>query len=234
MLKILRTINYIINYLVSNNINENKLYKSLNNLEEIKIVDIGSNQGDFFRKINRILNHPTLVVYSVDPNQELLNKQNIQKGTLYKFPLAIGNFNGEADFYEKEISSHSSLLDINFNEELPHNETTKRKVECKTLEKFISDQNLKKIDILKIDIEGFESKIISDIINITKFCEINIIKIEIMFRNDKGEYDDQNWLQILNVLSSSKFKLIGMSNIKYKNNKLFFFDAIFQNNLFKT
>lgn len=54
MLRFLQRINYFIVYLFSNNLNEFKLYKTLNKSKNIIVVDIGSNQGFFLKKINKI------------------------------------------------------------------------------------------------------------------------------------------------------------------------------------
>ena len=163
----------------------------------------------------------------------MLQKQKLNKYNLIKFPIAISDTNKKQYFFERKSSSHSSLIDINYLDKFKNDEYIKYIVECKTLLEFFDEQNIKHVDILKIDIEGYEEKIIDDLHHILKFCNINFIKIEILFRNDKNEFDDTNWVKILNRLSKCNFNLIGMSNIKYEKNNLFFFDAIFQSKLFR-
>lgn len=230
MLRIFQKINYIIVFLFSNNLNEFKIYKTLNKSKNITIVDIGSNQGFFLKKINKVFKKNNKIFYSIEPNKQLLEKQNFKNVELKKFPIAISEINGQINFYEKEISSHSSLFETNFNQELGDIKVNKKNVPSKTIDKFINDENIKTIDVLKIDIEGYESKIIEDLHKATHFCYIKFIKIEVLFRDNLNNFDDNNWIKILTTLNLANFQLIGMNNVKYNKNKLFFFDAIFKNN----
>jgi FkbM family methyltransferase len=233
VIEIFQKISYIISYVLSNNIHEIKLYKSNLSNNEITIIDVGSNHGFYYKKIINNLKPNKANIYSIEPNKKLLQKQKLNKYNLIKFPIAISDTNKKQYFFERKSSSHSSLIDVNYLDKFKNDEYIKYTVECKTLLEFFNEQNIKHVDILKIDIEGFEEKIIEDIYHILKFCNINFIKIEILFRNDKNEFDDSSWVKILNSLSRCKFNLIGMSNIKYEKNNLFFFDAIFQNKLFR-
>lgn len=230
MLRFLQRINYFIVYLFSNNLNEFKLYKTLNKSKNITVVDIGSNQGFFLKKINKIFKNNNKIFYSIEPNKQLLEKQNIKNVEIKKFPIAISEINGYIDFYQKEISSHSSLFQTNFTQELGEIKVNKKTVPCKTIDKFLIDENIKTIDVLKIDIEGYESKIIDDFYKASHFCNVNFVKIEILFRDELNNFDDNNWIKILTTMQLANFQLVGMNNIKYNKNKLFFFDAIFKNN----
>jgi len=233
MVEIFQKISYIISYLFSNNINEIKLFKNNLSTKEITIVDIGSNQGFYYKKIIKNLKPKKATIYSVEPNKKLLKKQKLNKYNLIKLPFAISDTNKKQYFFERKSSSHSSLIDVNYLDKFKNDKYIKYFVECKTLIELFNDHNIKNVDVLKIDIEGFEEKIINDVQHILKFCNINFIKIEILFRNDKNKFDDNNWVKILKTLSKCNFYLIGMTNIKYEKNNLFFFDAVFQNKLFR-
>lgn len=229
MLKIFQKVNFLITYLFSNNLNEKKLFKQLLSKDSIIIVDIGSNYGNFYKNVIKIFKNKNITVHSVEPNSKLLEKQNISHGELIKHPLAISNNNGEQEFYIRKISSNSSLLNINYLDNFGNKKINKINVKTITLNSFFQLFELIEVDILKIDIEGYESKIISDIPKILKFCDLNFIKIEIVFKNLDSKYNDDNFQIIYNNLYNSDFHLIGFTNIKYENQKLFYCDAIFQN-----
>jgi hypothetical protein len=89
------------------------------------------------------------------------------------------------------------------------------------LDDYIANNGVEKIDILKIDTEGNELKIIKSLENILKEKIIRIIKIE-------SSFDRPNdFIQILQMLQYSNYLFLGTTNNKYVSNKILLWDSYF-------
>lgn len=123
------------------------------------ILDIGANIG-----IHSIMLHkanPSAKIYAFEPSyktKELL-QFNVRCHTgddmIQVVPVAVSNSVGKATFYEAADNAYSSLKDT---KRKPV--TVARSVEVTTIDHFSEIAKLKKINLIKIDVEGFESEVI--------------------------------------------------------------------------
>ena len=81
-------------------------------------------------------------------------------------------------------------------------------VNCETIDSFVKRKKIKKIDVLKIDVEGSELEIILRAKNTLK--KIKVIQIEVMGRKDNIKIKID---KIYGLLKEYKFKLIKMKRI---------------------
>jgi FkbM family methyltransferase len=75
------------------------------------VFDIGANVGQFARQIHRIL--PDAMLYSFEPLEDCYNELVKKMGHLPRFRafnFALGDGNGQAQFYRNEYTPSSSLL----------------------------------------------------------------------------------------------------------------------------
>ncbi|MEK7116600.1 MAG: FkbM family methyltransferase [Patescibacteria group bacterium] len=120
------------------------------------IVDIGSNIGLSCVFFNILF--PNAIIHAIEPNNKLrqkFNKNTSHIKNIVLHNLAINKSSGEALLKLGENHLSSSLLVINHS-----NESIVVKTE--TLESFFRINNLDCVDILKFDIEGGESFILSN------------------------------------------------------------------------
>lgn len=77
-------------------------------------------------------------------------------------------------------------------------------IKCDTLKKYIENNNITKIDLLKIDVEGYELKVIKGL-----YEHINIVD-NIVFEYSVGTYKSSgsSLIDLLNILSEYELKLI--------------------------
>ena len=135
------------------------LIKHLSHLKQPTIIDIGAHLGFFSMTAARFLHEPK--IYACEPSSiafELL-KKNV-RGIRSIIPVNLGFSNSKSQaklFYLPNLLSLSSL----FPERFGWSETYFwEKVKLDTLDSFVRKKRLKMIDILKIDAEGAEEKIL--------------------------------------------------------------------------
>lgn len=160
--------------------------KELNN--GMNCLDIGSNIGYYAllesKKIGQSGN-----VWAIEPSPEnfstLIENIKLQDNKNVKaFNFAIGDQNGEIEFIISKKSNWSKIKEENDPIELGDKII---KVPLKTLDSFSEENNFEKIDLLRMDVEGYENKIILGGLKfLKKFKPIIMIEIHkmIMGKNE--------------------------------------------------
>ena len=226
LLKTFQRMVYILNYLFSTQLNENKLYKKYFIDKEVVVFDVGSNLGTFSQQLSQTFSKRLLEVHSFEPIDELLAKQKIKNGNLYKYNYVISDKNGFIDFFEHEISSQSSVM---MNDKIKNQQVKKLTKEAITLEQALEKAGVDKIDLLKLDTEGNEFDILKSSENLFKKNIFKIIKVEISFFIN-NEFSDKNFHLINAFMDSNGYVYLGHSNAHYQENKILFFDSFYINN----
>jgi FkbM family methyltransferase len=147
---------------------EEKEIQIFNNMLQSKskpvILDIGANIG--CHCIRWAKSNPTALLYAFEPSpstRDILErniKNNKVGNNIKALPFAVSNQTGKASFYNCIDNAYSSLKD------------TKRKIVEKvidvdmiTIDKFVENFKVGKIDLIKIDVEGFENEVIEGGVN---------------------------------------------------------------------
>ena len=144
------------------NPNNNGEYKILekivkNSKDSLCFLDGGSNVGNHILKFDRLCKKydlPSPVVLAVEPFHSTIQilKQNLSHISYYLIDKALGSKEGVVKFYSENGNTNSGR-----NSAIKHyyldNVT---EVKQTTIDIIFRDYDLKKIDYLKLDIEGFE------------------------------------------------------------------------------
>lgn len=159
--------------------------KNLSNLSNF--FDVGSHHGETINLFNK--NFKIQNIYAFEPSktnyQILKNKtQNLKKNNIHLFNLAVGSKKQKLKFNQSLESQSSTFLNLNKDSKylakkkklllLKKNEYFKNTyiVDVIDLKSFIREKEIKTIDILKIDTEGFDFDVIMGIgedLNIIKY-----------------------------------------------------------------
>lgn len=215
-----------ISYLSSNSSNEKKFLKSYFLNKKITFVDVGANVGSYsdFLKKNFLVEKAFLFEPSADLCTILKKKFNINNFFINN--IAVSNFNNnKRAFYEYELSSQSSLYkQINLYKSFSK---LKKKTFVKTrkLDDLISHKFL--IDICKIDTQGEDFKVLQGMSSFLKQRKIKLIKIEMCFFKFY-KLIEIDYLKIFNFMDKYNYRLITITKIKFKENKILFLDAYFE------
>lgn len=109
------------------------------------VIDLGLNHGEFAKGISSFYG---CKIFGVEPNPALFNKMPFMSG-LEAYNLAISGTEGVVDIFANQSIDYS----IMFNED---DGSRIIKVHSTTLEKFLNENNVERVGLLKIDIEGAE------------------------------------------------------------------------------
>ena len=221
-LKLYQKFDDIISYLFSNTVNEKKFLKSYFKNKKIIVIDIGSNYGNF---IDLVINNLNIKkIYAFEPSTICFNylKENYSMNNIKIINIALSNLKKRKKFFESEILSQSSL----YNRKNKFIGKIKNKsiyyVQTNTLDSFYKKNKSDEIyDLVKIDAEGEDFKIINGMKFLLKNFKVKLLKIEI------ENYKKNSLKNIILFMGKFNYKLISISKTKYSSNRLYLLDVYF-------
>jgi FkbM family methyltransferase len=159
---------------------EEDKFKWVQSLDIRTIIDVGACTGGFASEISEIL--PQAKIYSFEPlidcfkqlNKELSNRSNFRS-----FNFALGDTKGKERMYHNEFSPCSSLLEASDTliEQLPFTQNMKEEIiVIDTLDNVAESLELERNILVKMDVQGFEDKVIAGGVKVLKRTKIVIIE----------------------------------------------------------
>ena len=216
----------------------NSFRNILDEKKDLTFFDVGAHRGETIREYKD--NFPNINLYSFEPFKESFNDlEKVSK--LYDksqvFNIGLSNFNGIGKFnnHIKKNDQHYSV--VNSTSKLLPNSMKKFgyedpdeivQVECKfsTLDYFLDNEKIEFIDLLKIDVQGGEYRVLEGAENSISSGKIKIIFLEIITAPFYEEQKSLNYY--LSYFDKKNYELFGLYNLSYQNNsRLLQFDAMF-------
>lgn len=210
------------------------LIKSIIEKQNPTIFDIGAHHGESIESFNKYFNNPR--IYSFEPFEESFEILSLKKSKISNtkiFNLGLSNFNGKGTFYSyvdpknPNISAANSILQLNDGKFVP-SYSENQKVECEfmKLDSFVEENNISYIDLLKIDVQGAEFKVIEGANNSLKDKKIGCVLIEIAIADYyKGQ---KSFDFYINLFKNYEYELKGFYNlISDKDRSILYLDAVF-------
>lgn len=126
------------------------------------IVDIGANTG-LYALIAKAVNKDA-EVYAYEPVERVFDKLkynvSINQYDIRCSSYAISNKNGKAIIYDIPDTDHIYSVTVNKNMFTPETPVIEKEIETITLDNVIEQENIKKIDLIKVDVETHEPEVI--------------------------------------------------------------------------
>ena len=204
-----------------------RILKNNNNI----IFDVGANKGQSLDRYRKIFKNT--LFYSFEPSLEafkVLKLKYENYSTIKLFNIALGSEKKKKFFYEYKNNELSSFIKIN----KKFDETKKKiSVEIDTIDSIFKKNNLKKINLLKMDTQGYEEPILIGAKNLIAEQKIDLIELEIIL----GDYYEKfsSFKKIEDTLSSGGYRLLALDRrLNIFENKKFYFNALYaSHNIYK-
>ena len=184
------------------------VYKKIDYKNKVNlIIDLGANFGS--ASICFALRYPDATIMAFEPATEtykILELNTKIFNQIFCYNLAASNKSKEQKIYiDTDKMGRSSLVSDHLNYNFNHQE----KVQSVDFNNFIIENNIDKIDILKIDIEGSEYKVLTSMKNF--LINVGIIYIEMHGKNNINKlrkllsltHFEKNYVSYSNELSES-------------------------------
>ena len=211
---------------------EPNILKSLKKLNINYIFDVGSHRGesiDYFIKLKNLKK-----IQSFEPQKDIfliLKKKYKNNNKVILNQIALSQNENYKDFYINDLSSTSGFSRLNkkslwlkiknkiLNKKNPI--INKIKIRSITIDKFIKQKKIKKIDLLKIDTEGHELEVLKGALKTIKEHKVKFILIELHFSKMYQNYSKK---KIESFLAKNNFFLLK----KFKFPFLSFVDNLYK------
>ena len=198
--------------------------------EKIIIFDVGANCG---QSLIRFKNYfPKSIIHAFEPVKECFNilQTNFKNPKIILNNYALGDTFSKKNFNINKLSYTSSFLKNNSSYKEKHLYEKKKTIKQKIikLDDYIKKKGIKKIDILKIDTQGYELRVLKGASENLKKNIIKFIEIEIILGN--SYLGKPSFSKIDSFLSKNNYSLYALNEfvINEENGQLEFFDALYK------
>jgi len=191
------------------------------------IFDVGGNQGQIIEKYLKIFDKPT--IHSFEPIKtefDMMFSKFKNMKNIFLNNFALGDKTEEKEFNVTANSGNSSFNKINLNTDWlklrskQYNTSEEgyvksvQKVNVIKLDDYCKDNNIGVIDLVKIDTQGYEDKVLEGGERTIKQNKIKAIVTEIMFDNIYDKYF--SFSDIEKFIIPYNFRMVGI-DLKYNN-----------------
>lgn len=175
------------------------------------VFDVGANHGDFAHAATNVF--PSASVYLFEPlphlQQELSGKIAHQHKPWHLSPFALGSERGSFPLYIDQTDDAIGSLSGFTEEYLRANPAARptKKIDCevRTLDDVVSETQIPLIDILKIDVEGFEFEVLKGAAATLQRTRAIFIEVSLI-RHAPGVTSPL--VEMLDILSRNHFNIV--------------------------
>ena len=162
----------------SNNMDENGERLILNAFagQCIKVIDVGANIGDWTEAFLSYPTNESARVLAFEPQLRCVQHLRDRFGSATNVEIvqaAVGDAIGELTFFENVNSEHSSLVPFETDEC-----ETAQSVPVTTLDKEVESRQWQRIDLLKVDTEGYDMHVLEGASQLLRGRRIGCIQFE--------------------------------------------------------
>lgn len=196
-------------------------YYYIESLQSPIIVDIGANVGNF--TLASDIFYRDSKIYAVEPvknTYDILKFNTKQHENISIFNMAVGDRNEVKKIYfSDDENDRASFFEENI---VDKKEVKSVDIDVIRLGDLLEKQRLDSVDVLKIDVEGFEREVIDGLGE--RIDSIRYLIIEIHLKKNKN-----NFVYINNYLSNNGFLLMRIGKIWEDENRMIdTFDIIYR------
>lgn len=192
--------------------------KQIQDSQKPIIFDCGAKQGQSVKRFKKL--YPNSEIHCFEPVKNSIKKiqENYKNdNSIILNNCGVGDVNEKKVFneYEDRIGT-SSFREIKKDTAWAINkfknaemEPKKYEVNIITLDKYCSENNINQINIMKIDVQGYETNVLEGAKNLLKFSKIDLIEMELHHEN---LYNFENsYYELEKYLIPNNYRLFSVS-----------------------
>jgi len=191
-------------------------------------LDVGANIGQTIDNLLKAFQDPC--IFSFEPSEStfkiLSSKKYTKRVNLYNY--ALGSEAKELEFINYNKANLSSFLAMDQDRENRFRKVVERSretVKVETVDYFLSKKGIGKIDLLKIDTQGYDLEVLSGGANALEHGLIRFVLVEINFvKMYKGQASSD---ELLSLLRRKGYYLIDLYEKERQQNTLAWCTALF-------
>ena len=181
-----------------NNNGEKQLIEKLKTVDIKTVFDVGANVGGWTNIA--LKNFPNARIYSFELSEatfETLQKNVNDKNTVLS-NIGLSDVNGNITYkdYGKRFGVNSTIMEASFPDTFSTYEIKSAAVQ--TGDSFCSEHNIDSIDLLKIDVEGAEHKVLSGFSEMLQGKKIKVIQFEYGYAHGDAHFLMKDFYKLLN------------------------------------
>jgi FkbM family methyltransferase len=197
------------------------------------IFDVGAHAGETLATAKR--EFPTANLYCFEPDPDsfrALSKVSADFSRVSLYQLALGDVSGSFDFFRNAESMTNSLLPASLEAAkgevaalMANRETIT--VSVITLDDFCAEHRVERIDLLKIDCQGFDCRVLKGAEQMLAEKRVSVIQCEAIF---DPQYAGQGWFhEVLGFLTRCDYALCNIGRpARNSHYEMAFADALFK------
>lgn len=189
------------------------------------IFDVGAHEGESITRFKNIFKDPQ--IHSFEPQEKSFNAlKRLKNVNIIVNNFALGSKEEIKDFYINSNDATSSFVPLdNSSKHLDGITTIKNeKIVLKKLDDYVEERKIDYIDLLKIDVQGYEPEVLlgslKSLSNKIKMIEVEICFVE-YYKNISSFY-------IIEKIINEQFQLYSLSSPTAKTDgRVIFLDALY-------
>jgi FkbM family methyltransferase len=190
------------------------------------ILDVGANTGQSVKRFRKAF--PSPIIHSFEPSQRVFDqlKTNVAgKEGVFAWNCALGASVGKQTFLENTHSDMSSFLPLSKTGwgKIVQEST----VDVTTVDQFLADQQIERVDILKSDTQGYDFEVIQGAEQTIRRNAVGLLYFEFIFSEmykNLPRFD-----VVFRHLTDRGFLLVSIYEMRHQNNVASWADALFVN-----
>lgn len=167
-------------------------------VESDVVVDCGANYADLWLSLGALIKEQNYITFEPGRREHSCIIENAPGGRHNL--TGLSNRNGLSKFYLNEKSADSSIIE-------PKTYSKIVEVETITLDKYVSDKDIKTIKLVKLEAEGFEPEIIEGMAKTFKIIEY----IALDGGYERGKKEVETFSDVCNTLHDHGFELVSVN-----------------------
>ena len=189
------------------------------------IFDVGAHEGESITRFKDIFKDPQ--IHSFEPQEKSFNTlKKFQNNNIIVNNFALGSKEEVKEFYINSNDATSSFVPLDNSSKHLNGITTikNEKIVLKKLDDYVEEKKIDYIDLLKIDVQGYETEVLlgslKSLSNKIKMIEVEICFVE-YYKNISSFY-------IIEKIINEHFQLYSLSSPTAKTDgRIIFLDALY-------